>query len=383
MEKNLLGRVLSAVTSCLITLFGSGLILFTKEVSAAASAGIDACMRVVIPSLFPFFVLSSLCISTGMAHSLSRLFALPMRYLFRLPSSCAPAFVLGLIGGYPIGAKTAFDLYDGGACTAEECSRLLGFCSSCGPAFIFSAVGVSLFGSLRAGAVIYICHILSAVIIGVLSGFFYRGGIPQKSVAAHRGRLTPSAFTSAVSSSFASMINVCGFVIFFSALMAFLQKCGFFSLCQRLLFFLPQGYAESLTKGIIEMTGGVLSLPCQGASLPFAMAVCAFIIGFGGLSVHCQVLSLLGDRPIYMGRYFIGKAAQGILSAALVYPASVYFLREVAVSMPPVESERLYAASPLYYFIVMGVYLSLALLLSSLMSKEKRVKKTVAKKASE
>lgn len=379
MEKTFLGRALSAVTFCLITLFASGLILFTKEVSAAASGGIETCLRVVIPSLFPFFVLSSLCISTGMAHSFSRLFALPMRYLFRLPSSCAPAFVLGLIGGYPIGAKTAFDLYDGGACDGEECSRLLGFCSSCGPAFIFSAVGVSLFGSLRAGAVIYVCHILSAVIIGLISGFFYRGEVPRKPVASYGGRLTASAFTSAVSSSFSSMINVCGFVIFFSALMAFLEKCGFFALCQKLFFFLPEGAGLSLARGVIEMTGGVVSLPVETLGFPAAMALCAFIIGFGGISVHCQVLSLLGDRPIPMGRYFRGKLAQGLLSAAMTYPASLYFLRDVAVSMPPIDSERLYAASPLYYFIVMGVYLSLALLLSSLTSREKRTKKTVAK----
>lgn len=383
MEKTLLGRVLSAVTFCLITLFASGLILFTKEVSAAASNGIDTCLRVVIPSLFPFFVLSSLCISTGMAHSLSRLFALPMRYLFRLPASCAPAFVLGLIGGYPTGAKTAFDLYDGGACDGEECARLLGFCSSCGPAFIFSAVGVSIFGSLRAGAIIYICHILSAIIIGVLSGFFYKGKVPNKNMTSAVGRLTPAAFTSAVSSSFSSMINVCGFVIFFSSLMAFLQKCGFFGLCQRLLFFLPEGAGQSLARGVIEMTGGVMSVPVEALGFPAAMTLCAFIIGFGGLSVHCQVLSLLGDRPISMGRYFRGKLAQGVLSAALTYPSAMYFLRDVAVSMPPVDSEKLYAVSPLYYFIVMGIYLSLALLLSGLTSKEKRVKKTVAKKASE
>ena len=123
-KRNSLARLADLSTACLITLFGIGLILCTKGVSAAAHRALLLCGRVVIPSLFPFLVLSTLLLSCGPGDALAHLQARPMEVLFRLPGSCAPALVMGMIGGYPVGARTAFALYDRRACTAEECSRL-------------------------------------------------------------------------------------------------------------------------------------------------------------------------------------------------------------------------------------------------------------------
>lgn len=366
MDRPIVSRLLSSLTFCLITLFGAGLILFTKDVSAAAAGGISLCLRVVIPSLFPFFVLSSLFISSGMAMRLSRLMAKPLRMLFRLPGSCSPAIVMGLIGGYPVGAKTAFDLYDNGSCSANECSRMLVFCSNCGPAFIFSAVGVSIFGSLKAGAVIYLCHIASALLIGMVSGFFSQD-VPDRPcpAPAKSHQSFPTAFVSSVSSSFTAMLNVCGFVIFFASLMAFLKSCGFFTLFTKLLFFLDPKSAASLLEGIFEMTGGVSSVPMAGLGVPGSMALCAFIIGWGGISVHSQVISLMGERPISMSGYFKGKMLQAVISSAMTYAFSIYFLKDTSVCAP-IYTNGYYIASPMYFIIVMGIYLALALFLSVL-----------------
>ncbi|MEA4919522.1 MAG: nucleoside recognition domain-containing protein [Clostridiaceae bacterium] len=366
MDRPIVSRLLSNLTFCLITLFGAGLILFTKDVSAAATNGISLCLRVVIPSLFPFFVLSSLFISSGFAMSLSKFMAKPLRLLFRLPGACSPAIVMGLIGGYPVGAKTAFDLYDNGSCSAGECSRLLIFCSNCGPAFIFSAVGASIFGSLKAGAVIYLCHIASALLIGMVSGFFSPKTPDRPCTApASTSQRFPSAFVSSVSSSFTAMLNVCGFVIFFSSLMAFLKRCGFISLFIKLLFFLEPKVASALVEGIFEMTGGVSSVAAAGLGVPGAMALCAFIIGWGGISVHSQVISLMGDRPISMSGYFKGKMLHAVISSAMTYAFSIYFLKEASVCAP-IYANGYYIASPMYFIIVMGIYLALALLLSFL-----------------
>ena len=44
----------------------------------------------------------------------------------------------------------------------------------------------------------------------------------------------------------------------------------------------------------------------------------AFMLGWAGLSVHCQVLAFLGDSGLSMGTYLWGKLLHGLFSAALL-----------------------------------------------------------------
>ncbi|MBQ2691944.1 MAG: hypothetical protein IJF53_07285 [Clostridia bacterium] len=358
MDRPNLSRIFTFFELCLIFLFGVGLILFTKDVSAAASEGIHLALTTVIPSLFPFFVLSTFLTSSGMGARLSRLFSLPMRYLFRLPQGCAPAIVLGAIGGYPTGARTAFELCDSGICTKEECARLLGFCSLCGPAFIFS-MARSLTGDIRFGLIIWLSHLASALIIGIISAI----GKPVPKAFTYlpppRKQKTAKLFTSSVSSSFSAIINVSGFVIFFSAIMPLLNKAGLFSALSGIVPADDSGIYAALLRGAFEMTGGVSALASERAALPQMCSAAAFIIGWGGLSVHCQVLSLMDDRSVPMGRYFTGKLAQGALSAAITYWAASQIPTDAPAWMP-IYSPPYYVASPLGFIILMGIYLLLA-----------------------
>ena len=66
----------------------------------------------------------------------------------------------------------------------------------------------------------------------------------------------------------------------------------------------------------------------------------AFILGWAGLSVHCQVLSFLGTTGLRVRTYLFGKLLHGLFSAALVWgltrllplrePVAVYLAREVS-----------------------------------------------------
>ena len=88
------------------------LILWPEEAMAAMKDGLSLCGNVILPSLFPFFVLSSLVVELGMSRCLGRLFQPVMAPLFRVNGACASAVALGFIGGYPVGARTAIALYE-------------------------------------------------------------------------------------------------------------------------------------------------------------------------------------------------------------------------------------------------------------------------------
>ena len=374
MDRPILSRLATAATYFLITLFGMGLILFAPEMSKAASDGLFMCLTMLIPSMFPFFVLSSLVISTGMAQKLSKAFAPLMSRLFALPGECSAAVILGLVGGYPTGAKTAFELYDKGLCDARQCQRLLSFCSNCGPAFIFSVIGASMFGSVKAGALLYLCHVLSALALGMLGGLFSK----NKTVKSHR-ESTPglplySALPGAVKSSFASMLDVCAFVIFFSCFTAFLSRCGITSAIASPLPFKENGLSQAFVHGLLEMTGGTAALSSISTlSFPKAMAFCAFFTGWGGISVHCQTAALRGSRPVSLLPYIKGKLLHGVLSAVLCYFAALPMAGTAACL--GVYTDGTYIASPAYFMALMSLYLLAAFLLTVLLSMPDRKKK--------
>ncbi|MFR4562546.1 MAG: nucleoside recognition domain-containing protein [Flavonifractor plautii] len=123
------------------------LVLWPGEAMSAMKDGLSLCGNVILPSLFPFFVLSSLVVELGMSRCLGRLFQPVMAPLFRVNGACASAVALGFIGGYPVGARTAIALYESGQCSRTEAERLLAFCNNSGPAFILGVVGTGVFGT--------------------------------------------------------------------------------------------------------------------------------------------------------------------------------------------------------------------------------------------
>ena len=151
-----------------VLLFALALLRFPQEAAQAVREGLLLCFETVVPSLFPFFVVVSLLIQLGAAGALQRLFTPFMGPLFHLRGLCAAPLIAGLVGGYPAGARTAAELVRSGQLSREEGERCLGFVNNCGPAFILSYVGAGILHSSRAGVWLYLIHVLSALLTGML-----------------------------------------------------------------------------------------------------------------------------------------------------------------------------------------------------------------------
>ena len=143
-----------------------------EEALEAARGGVTLCLNVIIPSLFPFFVLSALVVDLGLSRYFGRALQWMMRPLFHVSGTCASALALGLIGGYPVGDRTAVSLYEKGLCSKTEAERMLAFCNNSGPAFILGVVGVGVFSSSRAGIFLYLAHAAASLCVGFLYRFY-------------------------------------------------------------------------------------------------------------------------------------------------------------------------------------------------------------------
>ena len=282
---------------------GGVLVLFLAEagfVRAAAAEALSLCARSVIPALFPFLVVSSLLLSLGLGELLSPMLAGLMEPLFRVDGVGSSALLLGLVGGYPIGAKTAADLYRGGRLSRPEAERLLAFCNNSNPVFLISVLGVGVFGSVRAGVWLWLIHLLSALLTGLL--FRNHGGPARRQAggtAAFQAVSLSAAFVAAVRESLSGMLSVCAFVTFFYVLARPLASLG--------------GWLGPVLVGLTEL----FSLTPLLRPDRFGFILASAMAGWGGLSVLCQTAAVLEGSGLRLRGCAAGKAVQALLAGVL------------------------------------------------------------------
>jgi sporulation integral membrane protein YlbJ len=322
--------MLAGILSALLAL-----LFFPKDAVSSAADGLSLCINVIMPSLFPYFVLSSLIVELGFAEKLGQVLAPITRKLFRVSGACSAALVLGFVSGYPVGARTVLSLYSRGNCTKDEAERLLAYCNNSGPAFIFGVVGTLVFSNNTIGIMLYIVHFITSVLIGVVMGLLSKKSVNtlQTNTAIKRTSFT-SAFIGSVKSAFTSCLNICGFVMFFTVFIKLLTLSGIIPYVAGILTFTGIDYntIKNLLTGVIELTSGVWNLSAEASNLCKSSAMAAFMLGWAGLSVHCQVLSFLSGSGLSAQKYIIGRLTHGILSALLVYLVFILFPFDKEVS---------------------------------------------------
>lgn len=312
------------ITGCVMALAAlSGLLLWSPDAMDGVRSGLATCAGVIIPSLFPFFVLGGAIMELGIPQRLSGVLSPAMSRLFGVSGAGASALIMGVMGGYPLGAATASGLVERGAITRGEGERLLVFCNNSGPAFLIGAAGVGVFGSVRAGLILYACHVLAAVTAGVI---LRPRQYAQPSRPVPQPEAEPGALSRAVTASVRNMLNVCGFVVIFSAIVSALDASGVFSRVAGSIAMhtgLELVAARALLTGFFEIGGGISALRvCSATRVNFAL--CALIIGWGGISVHMQTSAAVSASKMKTARHFAGRLLSAVLSA--VYAAAAWGL---------------------------------------------------------
>lgn len=297
-------RKLATFLGLALSLFAFfALLTFPEETSLAAKNAVAVCLESLIPSLFPFFVLSNLAVSCGFSKVVSKVFSRLMPFIFGTSPETAVPFVLGFLSGFPVGAASASELYLKGEISKTDAEKALCFSNFPSVGFIVSAVGVGVFESSEVGwalfATVTFLGLVSAV--AVCRAYRKKGGFHKVECASAESRSLLETFLSAVTSSGKSVLSVSAFVLFFSVV------CGVFVS----VFSLPYPIS-SLFSGFFEISSGAASLVPELSAENLALA--AAILSWSGLSVHFQVASRLAER-LSVKPYLLSKTLSALLSA--------------------------------------------------------------------
>ncbi len=286
----------------------AGLILFSETVIPVTANTVSVCITSIIPSLFPFFVCSKILLEYKVCEVIGKFVGKPFQTIFRLPADFAGCFLLGCVCGFPSGARISAELYSTNRCTKRQAVIGSVLCNNAGPLFIVGTLGTTLLKNAEVGRILWGIHILSAIFATLLLRTFLPLPSAYETVQYNKTRRSFSVvFTDAVSESVTLVLQICGLVIFFGAIIQTL-----------ICFGLPQ---NSLIIGCIEMTTGLI-YATKEADL-YLFPILSFLLGFGGLSVFMQVSMFFTPCRLPVFPYLIGKIIQGGISATLTY---LYFI---------------------------------------------------------
>lgn len=271
------------------------LILDTRTAVSGAQEGIQLCIKTLIPSLFPFFVISGYFCRVFSEFDLP--FLKPILRICGMPKGTDSLFVLGVLGGYPVGANAIADIYREGRIHAADAKRLLGFCSNAGPAFVFGVAG-GMFETAIAPWMLLAIQILSAILTGIL--------LPRvEKNQAVRATTPKIRFSQIFEGSIKAIASVCGWVILFRVIITVLKRW--------FLWLLPD-VTQIILAGFLELSNGCMALTgIENNGLRFM--ICSGILAFGGLCVYLQTVSVTDQ--LGTGFYFPGKILQCLISLIL------------------------------------------------------------------
>lgn len=286
--------------------------MYSSEIKTSILFAFDIWVNNLIPSMFPFLLISNLLINYGFLDILSFVVGPFILKIYKLPRVCAYPIVASIFTGFPTGSKYTKDLLESNKISVAEANRLIMFTSFSNPLFIVSSVGETLLNNKKVGFFIFFCHLISGLLIGLI----YR---PNSKISAKdefvesRPKSFIDVLTSSISDIFKILINMLGIIIFFLIIITILNT------------FLDNNLFTIVIKGIIEVTTGITYLSSYDINLRVKASLIGLLLSFNGLSVHLQTKSIIMGTKIKYKRFFFARILHSLLCFSLIYVFYYFF----------------------------------------------------------
>ncbi len=297
------------------------IVLNPEKYSNSCLTGLKLWIYSVLPSLLPFFFLTTLLTKTGTLLTFSEKLSPISKFLFKQKGISFYAFIMSILSGYPIGSRIVYDLYSQKVISRSESEKLSVLASTSGVIFIIGVVGINMFKSKLYGTIIYLIHVLSAVLVGVI--FRNHGNFKNNDNFKINLNVDNLLYESVYNSVISSLI-VGGFIsVFYVFTDVLLSNNLLFPLefiFYKSFYFLGgnKEVVRAFSVGLIECTRGCKELSNLNVT-PLTLSLSGALISFSGLSIIMQSLAFLQKAQVNSLFFIKGKLLQTLITFILLY----------------------------------------------------------------
>jgi sporulation integral membrane protein YlbJ len=259
----------------------------------------------IVPTLFPFMMISSLMINSGADIELGKILEKLLKKLYRFSNYGLYVIFMGFFCGFPMGAKVVSELYEQEKIKKAEANALLSFCNNIGPAYF---VGIIIpiiheFGYSNTIPFLFGMYGIPAL-YGIAIGF------ANSEMLSYKPSENPKASASLVSiikkscaENTSALIILGGYITFTNA-------------CRILLDFIPlKAIYKDIISIFIELTGGVQTIYLTSISPELKLFWIMTALSFGGVSCFMQTSCFLEKSSLSIKGYMKHKLITTFISA--------------------------------------------------------------------
>ena len=294
------------------------LILIYPQVSFSyAAAGLTLWFNQMVPTLFPFMILSTLLIRQNLTGSFISLLYPLLGRLYGIGINAVYCLLLGFLCGFPMGARTIGELYGANKITKREASLLLSFCNNIGLVyfigFVLPVTGLTQKGLLPLFLFgMYGIPLLYGLFVHV-SGFL----IPKESASEKAVKNLLAEKESAESFTLSLDRAIDSGIHAITALGGYMIVCNLLNLFPFCItkHFSPDenGLMVMIVNCLLEISGGISRM---GRTAPLCSLI---LLHLGGLSCLLQTKSMIKHTDLSLQAYIIHKALQTLLTAVYYF----------------------------------------------------------------
>lgn len=291
----------------IICLFFLGELIINKNmIFDVVYYSLDIWVKSLIPSLFPFFVISDILINYNVTSYIPKFIKRFFRWIFNTEDNVITIFFLSLLSGFPMGARNIRTYYDNGLITSEVGNKALVFTHFANPVFVITILGSIFLGDVRLGYIILLSLYISNIILGIL----VRGNDSHNdcNITTFKSQSFGVLFINSIKRSIDTLFLILGI------LTCFLIMASIFINLLNI-----NGYNAVIIKGIMEITMGLKDLGMCNISDLYKVVIGSFFVTFGGISVHMQVISQIINTDIKYKYFLMGRIIGSMLAVIISY----------------------------------------------------------------
>lgn len=300
--------------SILLTIFFFFMLFHPEETFHGASEGLLLWFQIILPTLFPFIIITNLLVATDTLYYISRLVSPVISPIFQTSPAGTFAVIAGFLCGYPMGAKVTGDLLRDRKITQHEAMYLLSFCNNTSPVFIMNYVVLKTLGKRELLLPSLGILFLAPILISFLFRRIYKIKAYKKQVSIPNTvphiRFHFDLIDHTIINGFETITKVGGYIILFSVLIALLKEIPVISSLWNLLF-LPS----------LEITNGIIMLASSKVAFPIMFPLMMALISFGGICSIAQTQCMIQGTGLPILPYIAEKLVTAIVTSLL---ATIY-----------------------------------------------------------